>query len=168
MVLLAIYVYVQPILIFSSMYRYSIMNVFHVLLCNRIRVASILGLCFIAVSWKRCRCRGWNDRSLWRGSRRASRSIIRGFWKIIMLGELWILWMCYFRVWNTTPLNLFFLHVPLFNGSKSLKNYLYLSLLTFDVLLIYYRTWPTFSGMNPLLPVPLLGTSLILVIYAKS
>lgn len=62
-----------------------------------------------------------------------------------------------------TPLNLFFLHVPLFKGSKSLKNYLYLILFVFEVLLIYSNTCPTFSGIKPLAPVPTLGISFMTV-----
>jgi len=67
-----------------------------------------------------------------------------------------------------TLLNLFFLHVPLFKGSKSLKYSLYLIRLILDVFLIYARTSSTFSGANALCPVPLLGTSLISAMYEKS
>lgn len=66
----------------------------------------------------------------------------------------------YLRVWKIMPLNLFFLQVPLFRGSKSLKNYVNRSLFILVVFLISCSTSPTFSGMGGLIPVPTRGTSL--------
>lgn len=163
MALLIVCVFGPLLLTSSSKCQYFPRFFYRGWLCNRRGEVSPLGLCFQWASWTLCQYRGWIYRNLLMWSQLVSHNNLQWYRMLPQLMGLYDKMSKYFNVWWTTPLNLFFLQVPLLRGSKSLKYYLYRIRLILDVFLIYSNTCSTFSGIRPRVPVPFLGMSLTTV-----